>query len=350
MALEEVLVGLLVVVIALLLYIVYRLATSKRSQSDIGELVAAMQGLATDLGQLQILASDVKSFSQEFQALLTAPKLRGGLGELLLENLLKDALPANSYRMRHRFADGGIVDAVIESDRGLIPVDSKFPLAGVKEATLSEDSKSRNEAVRRLQTAALKHIRDIASKYILPGNGTVPFAIMYLPSQAAYEHLIANDSILGAARRNSVLLASPNTLYIFLRAILLGLQGKRMEEMAARVIQETGQLEVDAKALADDLGVLQGHLNRARNKLESSALPDFRKLQGRIGRLTTLGERRAGGSLESEREVEEIEEALIGPEAVSDPRPSAPLTEALEGLRLQRRGKKRNGGDSDADE
>ncbi len=354
-AYEEVIVGLLVVAVALLLFIAYRSLTVQRPQEAVVDLVEAMRSLATDVGEVRTLATDLKSFSSDFRALLIAPKLRGGLGEVLLGDLCKDALPPSAYQLQYTFSDGSVVDAVVRSDRGLIPVDSKFPLAGLKEGILAEDPMLRKQGLGKLRRAALKHIRDIFGKYIQPADGTVTFAVMYLPGQAIYEHLIADEEVVEEARRRNVLLSSPNTFYFLLRVILLGLHGKRLEQVAARILGSARQLGIQADTLADDLSVLQTHLHRAKNKLDNTALPHFQGLQRRIGELTAVDlaeelEELGSPELSSEdRAIEDVIESEIDEEKAHKFRshPGDSLAEAISSLRLTTRREKQEGGERD---
>ena len=84
-----------------------------------------------NLGELNRATQEMKELGQsmsKLEELLSAPKLRGGLGEFLLEDLLKQVLPADHFSMQYRFRNGHIVDAIIRTSDRMVPVDSKFPL------------------------------------------------------------------------------------------------------------------------------------------------------------------------------------------------------------------------------
>src|SRR5919109_4547858 len=127
-----------------------RLETATKTTSEIhgrlGKLdqaTAQMLERAKDLGRLE-------------QA-LRPPKARGGFGELLLENLLRDRLPPSAYSMQHTFDSGDRVDAVIRVDR-LVPIDSKFPLDNYNRLVEAQSDDERTLAERQFARDVKQHI------------------------------------------------------------------------------------------------------------------------------------------------------------------------------------------------
>src|SRR4030067_631709 len=102
------------------------------------------------------------------QEILRSPKLRGGLGELFLGDLLSQILPPTNYKLQYTFKNGTRVDAVIQLSNGLVPIDSKFPLENFRRVveSQSEDDKRLNK--RKFISDVKKHIDDIAEQYIQP--------------------------------------------------------------------------------------------------------------------------------------------------------------------------------------
>src|SRR5713101_6373909 len=111
---------------------------------------------------------------------LRPPKARGGFGELLLENLLRDRLPPSAYAVQHTFAGGERVDAVVRVGQ-LIPVDSKFPLDNYQRIVEAEGDDERRLHEKAFARDVKNHIDTISSKYIRPAEGTYDFAFMYIP-------------------------------------------------------------------------------------------------------------------------------------------------------------------------
>jgi Fe-S-cluster containining protein len=125
------------------------------------------------------------------------------------------------------------VDAVIKSNKGIIPIDSKFPIENFRKYHAEKNKEQRKIFKREFLRDSRKHIEDIAKKYIKPEEETVDFALMYIPSEAIYYDLaIQDDDFVSFAEEKKVLIVSPNSFYYFLRIILMGLEGKKIEEKA----------------------------------------------------------------------------------------------------------------------
>src|SRR5579875_3554387 len=149
-------------------------------QQGLSQTGQITQGLQQAVGeQLRQLAEQLGAL----QAVLTGARTRGALGEVLLEQLLQDLLPAGSYQTQVRFQDGNIVDAVVRVEEKLIPIDSKFPLEAYRRMLENEqDEPARREFIRSVR----KHADDIARKYIRPDERTMDFALMFVPSESVY--------------------------------------------------------------------------------------------------------------------------------------------------------------------
>jgi len=155
-----------------------------------------IQTVQNKLGELGQATQEIKELGQsvsKLEEMLKAPKLRGGLGELLLEDLLKQVLPANAYSIQHTFRNGQTVDALIVTAGGDVPVDSKFPLENFRKMLDAKSDGERKTAARLFRTDVKKHIDAIAEKYILPDEGTFDFAVMYIPAENIYYETINKD-------------------------------------------------------------------------------------------------------------------------------------------------------------
>src|ERR671934_3094433 len=163
---------------------------------DVGRATQHLAEQAKDLGQLQ--------------QILRPPKARGGFGELLLENLLRDRLPPTAYALQYGFAGGERVDAVIRVDR-LVPIDSKFPLDNFERMVNADNDIERQQFEKLFARDVKAHVDAIASKYIRPDEGTYDFAFMYLPSEAIYYELACGKTgaLLAYAHEKSVIPVSP---------------------------------------------------------------------------------------------------------------------------------------------
>ncbi len=217
-----------------------------------------------ELGAVQAIGRSL----QDVQQLLQSPKLRGNLGEQILAQLLQQAFPAESFKLQHRFSGGEVVDAVVQTDQGLITIDAKFPLmnfTAMSQATTEADQESYRKLFYR---DVRKHISDIAKKYIIPEEGTVNFALMYVPAEAVfYEIVRQQNDVVNFAQGQKVFIVSPNSFYYFLKVLLLGMQGKQIEHEAKRLLAVIEGMAKDAGKFSQELSVLTTHITNAHNAL-----------------------------------------------------------------------------------
>ena len=221
------------------------------------------------LGKVDQATAEMLERAKELSRLeqaLRPPKARGGFGELLLENLLRDRLPQDGYSLQHTFRSGERVDAVIRVEK-LVPVDAKFPLDNFQRLV-----EAKGEAERALYEKAfgrdLKgHVDAIAAKYVLPAEGTYDFALMYLPSEAVYYELVCGKTgALGYALEKRVFPVSATTLVAYLQVIVLGLKGLQIEQHAHEVMAYVAQLQRDFGRFREDFELVGTHLGRAQSK------------------------------------------------------------------------------------
>jgi DNA recombination protein RmuC len=236
-----------------------------------------MGNVRTQLGQVEEahkriydLAKDISSL----QEILQAPKLRGNLGELFLKDLLSQILPPEHFTLPYTFKSGERVDAVIRLGEGLVPVDAKFPLENFRRLTQCQVPEEKQAARKKFMSDVKKHVDAIATKYILPDEGTYDFALMYIPAENVYYETIIRDeadkSIIGHALARRVIPVSPNTFYAYLQAILLGLKGMRVESHVQDIIRSLSRLRDDFHRFQSDFGKLGTHLSHARSSYDSS--------------------------------------------------------------------------------
>jgi DNA recombination protein RmuC len=198
---------------------------------------------------------------------LRPPKARGGFGELLLGNLLRDRLPATAYELQYGFRGGERVDAIIKVDR-LIPVDAKFPLDNFHRLVEAPSDDERALSERAFARDLKGHVDAIAQKYIRPDEGTYDFALMYLPSESVYYELVCGKTgaLLHYAHEKRVFPVSPTTFTAQLQVIALGLKGLQIEQHAHEVMAYCAQLQNDFSRFRDDFDVLGKHLGNAQTK------------------------------------------------------------------------------------
>ena len=234
-----------------------------------------------NLGELSKAAEHILEVGKDIsslQEILRAPKLRGTLGELFLGDLLGQILPPNHFTLQYAFRRGEVVDAVIHLGQGLVPIDSKFPLENFRRVIESQGDEEKKASRKRFVMDLKRHIDLIATKYILPDEGTFDFALMYIPAENVYYETIIRDEAFGDEKSLSsyalarrVIPVSPSSFYAYLQAILLGLKGLRIEKSAQEIIQYLGRLQGDFSRFREDFEILGKHLNNTRSRYEEAS-------------------------------------------------------------------------------
>lgn len=245
-----------------------------------------ISGVSKELGQVQEMGRQMK----DLQDFLKSPKLRGNVGEQILKDLLEQILPHDHFKMQYSFKEGQAVDAVIKTERGLIPIDSKFPMENFRRMINPETEEEKNLFIKAFAKDVKKHIDDISKKYILPAEGTVDFAVMYVPSETVYYEVIMHNSDLNTyAQNKKVFLVSPNSFYYFLKIILMGLQEQKIAEGARQILRTLSSIQHESKKFGENLGVLHGHITRTKNAMDEVS-NQYSKLSGRIDSARMLKE------------------------------------------------------------
>lgn len=217
-----------------------------------------------NIGEFSEIGRGIKSL-QEF---LQSPKLRGGLGEEVLKEMIGQTFPKNAFHLQYAFKSGVKVDAVLKTEAGLLCIDSKFPMENFKKMVEEPSSAKGYGGARKDFVADVKkHIEDIARKYILPEEGTMDFALMYIPAEAVYYEMVNIPELSNFARRLRVYPVSPNTLYAHLQVLLLSFEGKELESKSREVFRILRGMQQDYGKVEENLNTLQKHLTNAYNMI-----------------------------------------------------------------------------------
>ena len=220
--------------------------------------------LNKDLGQVHEVGEQMRDFQQFFRS----PKMRGKIGEHLMSEILQQILPRAVFQLQYRFNTGAIVDAIVQLEAGDIAIDAKFPLENFQKAAHASSADLMQGHKNQFWRDVRKHIDAISKKYILPSEGTLDFAVMYVPSETLYYEIITNEDIIAEAEHKSVLIVSPNSFYYFLKLLLVGLFGHKIEKTAALVLQHLKALQHHGEGLSTEMSTLLTHLNNSRNSSE----------------------------------------------------------------------------------
>jgi len=291
--------------------------THKANQDQQGQLMKTVQGIT---GQSAKLIADVSerltkldetnkqvvNFSaqlQNLQDILKNPKQRGVLGEYFLEETLKNVLPPNSYQMQYTFKDGSIVDAIVRVKDKIIPIDSKFSLENYERILNTSDKGVRDKYVKLFKND-LKTRIDETSKYVKPGENTMDFAFMFIPSESIYYDLLVStvgsvkvttrDLIDYAFKEKHVIIVSPTSFLAYLQTVLQGLRALQIEESAKEIRSNVEKLgkhitsyEEFMKKLGVSMGTTVNHYNNAYKELKKID-KDVIRITGDKSKIDTL--------------------------------------------------------------
>lgn len=249
------------------------------------------------LTKLDETNKQVISFSEQLNNLervLTNQKKRGNLGEAGLKLVLENILPPTAYTLQYQFKDGDIVDAVISTKEGLIPVDAKFSLDNYNRI-LNEDNADKKASLEKDFRNDLKKRIDETAKYIRTNEGTMDFALMFIPAEAIYYDLLINE--VGAVKVNTrslvdyaygekrVIIVSPTTFAAYLQTILQGLRALQIEEGAKHIRKNVESLGRHLKTYDDFMKKLGGSMSTTVNHY-NSAYKEFKKIDKDVARIS----------------------------------------------------------------
>ena len=223
----------------------------------VGEIGKKLGELHETAKQIQEIGKDISSLEELFKS----PKIRGEMGEIMLENLLDNVLPKDMFEPQYRFqGDNEPVDFIIKIDNKKVPIDSKFPIDRFRECL--QDPKLKSSFIKNIK----EMIDSIAQKYIRPQEGTYNFALMYIPAENIYYETIINEDIYKYAMKKNVFPVSPNTLYIYLQAIIYGLKGLQIEKEAENFLKKLDGIKQKFEVIEKSFSTLGTHINNAASK------------------------------------------------------------------------------------
>jgi DNA recombination protein RmuC len=278
--------------------------TSQKAQTSMADLKERLAVIDTAQKNITELSSQVVGL----QDILANKQARGAFGEIRLNDLVQNVLPSSAYETQATLSNGKRVDCLIRlpNPPGPISIDAKFPLESYHALHEAVDDAARKIAARRFGTDVMKHVRDIAEKYILPGE-TAETALMFLPSEAVYGEIHANFlDIVEKAFRARVVIVSPSTLWATLNTVRAVLKDVEMREQAGIIQKEVHILLEDVTRLDKRVSSLQKHFDLAEK--------DIREIQTSAGKITRRGEDIISKDLsESEALTEDSAASLLPP-------------------------------------
>ena len=274
----------------------------ERSHKTLGESLAGATDVfgklhrrLGEVAEIAVRLEHVAGSVDELGKILRVPKLRGLMGEQTLETMLRQVLPERFWSMQHRFQDGRTVDAVVRLGDRLIPIDAKFPLESYQRIVAADGEEARRTGRRDFERSVKARVDEIAGRYIRPGEGTVEFALMFVPAEGVFGEVVgggddpAAASLLDYALERRVMPVSPATIFAYLSVIASGLRGFAVERRANEIVQGIAAAEQELARLREELGVLGKHLVNATQRY-GEVERRLARVEEKLGRVAHVGE------------------------------------------------------------
>ncbi|UYO56202.1 DNA recombination protein RmuC [Rhodopseudomonas palustris] len=270
----------------------------------------SLQALHERLGIIDRAHDNLTELTDQVTTLrdvLANKQARGAFGQARMETIVQDGLPKGSFAFQYTLSTGKRPDCVVLlPDQRPLCIDAKFPLEAVtalREATTEEAKKA---AAQRLRTDVMRHVDDIASKYLIPGE-TQDTALMFVPSESVYAEIHDGfDDVIQKAYRARVVLVSPSLLMLAIQVMQQILKDARMRDAADQIRTEVLSLGDDLARLRERVTKLQTHFGQVTDDVRQ-ILISADKIERRAAR------------------IEELDFSDQAAESASAPAPEAPL-------------------------
>ena len=234
-----------------------------------GETLGKLNERLAVIDAAQSRMSEMTREVVSLKSILADKQARGAFGQGRMEAIVRDGLPAGSYEFQFTLSNRARPDCVIRlpGDPRPLAVDAKFPLEAFTALSAVRDDEGRKSAQARVRADIGKHVKDIAERYLLPGE-TQDLALMFVPSEAVYSDLVEHfDDLVQKAHRARVVIVSPTLMMMAISVAQAIVRDARMRDEAHAIQAEVGRLLNDVKLLVERAGKLETHFRQAQEDL-----------------------------------------------------------------------------------
>ncbi|HEY0850886.1 MAG TPA: DNA recombination protein RmuC, partial [Bradyrhizobium sp.] len=213
---------------------------------------------------------------------------RGAFGQARMEAIVQDGMPKGSYEFQFTLSSGKRPDCVVFlPDQRPLCIDAKFPLEAMTALHDARSDEGRRAAAQRLRSDIMKHVSDIAEKYLIAGE-TQDTALMFVPSESVYAEIHDGfDDVVQKAYRARVVLVSPSLLMLAIQVMQQILKDARIRDAADQIRNEVMHLGDDLGRLRDRVLKLQKHFGDVNEDVRQ-ILISADKIEKRAGRIEEL--------------------------------------------------------------
>ena len=259
--------------------------TLERSAHRTGEGLARLHERLGVIDAAQARLADLTEEVVGLRDVLSNKQARGAFGQGRMEAIVRDGLPPDAYAFQPTLSNKTRPDCTIRlpGDRAAMVIDAKFPLEGFVAFRESATEPARTQAATRIRTDMSKHVRDIAERYLIPGE-TQDTALLFVPSESVFADLSEHfPEILIRANRARVMVVSPTLLALAIQLMRSVARDARMREQAHLIQGEVRGLIDEVRRLGERVGKLDDHFRLARK--------DVADLSSITDRIVVRGER-----------------------------------------------------------
>jgi len=257
--------------------------SSKQLNERLDKSSVVIGSLQKELGKMGEIGSKIENLDK----ILRAPKGRGSLGEQSLEEILRSVFPPNLWGRQVAIGRIGVVDAVVRTSNGMIPIDAKFPLPAFEAMVNAENDEAAESARKEFEKNVKSRINEVA-KYVQPCEGTLDFAILFLPNENIYyEATIRSGDLAEYARTKKVLITGPNTMLYVLQVLLHAYQSQQFAAQAREALAQLTGVRNQARKLDDAVALVEKHIGNAGSKI-GDVKKENEKLQSQLERVASL--------------------------------------------------------------
>ncbi len=257
--------------------------SSKQLNQRLDKSSDVIGNLQKELGKMGEIGSKIENLDK----ILRAPKGRGSMGEENLEEILRSVFPPNLWERQYNLGAGMIVDAVVKTSNGILPIDAKFPLPAFERLVNAENEEALTTAQKEFQKDVKKRIDEV-SKYVRPESDTLNFAILFLPNENIYyEAAIRSGDLKIYADTKNVLLTGPNTMLYVLQMLFQAYQSQEFASQAKEALAQLAGIKNQAGKLDEGIEILEKHIRNAGTKI-GEVRNENTKLQHQIDKTVNL--------------------------------------------------------------
>jgi DNA recombination protein RmuC len=248
--------------------------------------------------------TDLTSQVTTLRDVLSNKQSRGAFGQASMEAIVQDGLPKGSYEFQFTLSNGKRPDCVVFlPDQRPLCIDAKFPLESLTALHDARSDEEKKIASQRLRTDVMRHVSDIAEKYLIAGE-TQDTALMFVPSESVYAEIHDSfDDVVQKAYRLRVVLVSPSLLMLAIQVMQQILMDARMRDAADQIRTEVLNLGDDLSRLRERVLKLQNHFSQANEDVRQ-ILISADKIEKRAGRIEELDFSKSDAPVETPRLVE----------------------------------------------